>query len=48
MIGASDILAWNLTVTGNGRSTFNLVNGSSGVEVGNNTDVFNPNAGTPT
>jgi hypothetical protein len=47
VIGASDILAWNLTVTGNGGSTFNLVNGSSGVEVGNNTDVFNPNAGTP-
>jgi hypothetical protein len=49
VIGASDVLAWNLTVTGNGGSSINLLsgNGLSGVEVGNNTDVFNPNAGTP-
>jgi len=47
VIGASDILAWNLTGTGNGGSTFNWVNGNSLVAVGNNTDVFNPNAGTP-
>jgi Legume lectin domain len=47
VLSASDILSWNLTVTGNGGATFNLVNGASGVEVGNNTDVFNPNAGTP-
>ena len=46
-LSASDIRSWNLTVTGNGGATFNLVNGASGVEVGNNTDVFNPNAGTP-
>jgi len=47
VIGASDILAWNLTGTGNGGVTFNFVNGNSVVEVGNYTDVFNPNAGTP-
>ena len=47
VIGASDIVAWNLTVVGNGGATFNLTDGNSGVEVGNNTDVFNPNAGTP-
>jgi hypothetical protein len=46
VIGASDILAWNLTVTGNGGVTFNFVNANSLVEVGNNTDVFNPDAGT--
>ena len=44
---ASDIVAWNLMVKGNGGATFNLVDGASGVEVGNRTDVFNPNAGTP-
>ena len=47
VIGASDILAWNLTGTGNGGSTFNFVNANSIVEVGNNTDPLNPNAGTP-
>ena len=47
VIGASNILAWNLTVTGKGGATFNLVNGPSGVACGNNTAVFNPNAGTP-
>ena len=47
VLQASDILAWNLTVTGNGGATFDLVNGASGVEVGNNTAVFNPTAGTP-
>jgi len=44
---ASEILAWNFTITGNGGATFNLVSGTSGVEVGNITDPFNPNAGTP-
>ena len=44
---ASDIVAWNFIITGNGGVTFNLVNGPSGVEVGNITDPFNPNAGTP-
>lgn len=47
VIGASDILSWNFTVTGNGGATLNLVNGPSGVAVGNNTAVFNPTAGTP-
>src|ERR1019366_6842820 len=47
VLTASDILAWNLTETGNGGATYNLVSGPSGVEVGNITDPFNPNAGTP-
>jgi hypothetical protein len=47
IIGASDIVAWNLTGTGNGGSTFNWVNGNSVVEVGNNTNPFDPNLGTP-
>ncbi|HZL78928.1 MAG TPA: L-type lectin-domain containing protein [Candidatus Limnocylindrales bacterium] len=47
VIGAADILSWNLTETGKGGATFNLVSGASGVEVGNITDPFNPNAGTP-
>jgi hypothetical protein len=47
VLGASDILSWNLTGTGNGGTTFNFVPADSIVEVGNNTDVFNPNAGTP-
>lgn len=46
VLGASDILGWNLIGTGNGAS-FNWLNTNSGVAVGNNTDVFNPNAGTP-
>jgi hypothetical protein len=48
-LGASDILGWNLNVDGNGGVTYNLnsINALSGVEVGNNTQVFNPNAGTP-
>ncbi len=47
-LSASDILSWNLNVNGNGGVTYNLVSdGTSGVEVGNNTDVFNPSAGTP-
>jgi hypothetical protein len=47
LLGTSNILAWNLTVTGNGGVTFDLVsgNGASGVEVGNNTSVFDPNIG---
>jgi hypothetical protein len=47
VIGAPDIVAFNLTVTGNGGATFHLVNGPSGVDCGNNTAVFNPTAGTP-
>ena len=47
VIGASDILAFNFIVTGNGGVTFHLSNGPSGVGVGNNTAEFNPNAGTP-
>lgn len=49
LLGASDIIAWNLTVTGISGTSINLVssNGLSGVEVGNNTDVYNPSAGTP-
>ena len=47
VLGASDILAWNFIITGNGGKTFNLVNGTSGVQVGNISDPFNPNAGTP-
>jgi len=47
VIGTANILGWNLTGTGNGGVTFNWFNGNSVVEVGNNTDVFNPNAGTP-
>jgi len=46
VIGAADILAWNLNVTGNGAS-LNLVNGPSGVLVGNIFDPLNPSAGTP-
>jgi len=42
---ASDIVAWNLHLTGAGGATYNLVNGLSGVEVGNVSDPFNPNAG---
>jgi hypothetical protein len=44
---ASDILSWNLNITGNGGATYNLVSGPSGVEVGNITQPFNPSAGTP-
>ena len=49
ILGAADILAWDLTVTGLGGASVNLVSsdGLSGVEVGNNTAVFNPSAGTP-
>jgi len=47
VLGASDILAFNFIVTGNGGVTFHLLNGPSGVDVGNNTAEFNPNAGTP-
>jgi hypothetical protein len=47
VLSASDITAWNLTLTGNGGATYNLVNGASGVEVGNISAPFNPNAGTP-
>jgi len=46
-INAYNILAWSLTATGNGGSTFNLVNGPSGVNCGNNSAAFNPTAGTP-
>lgn len=44
---ASDIVAWDFMLTGNGGATFHLYNGASGVEVGNIGDPFNPNAGTP-
>ena len=44
-LAAVNITAWNLLLTGNSGATFNLVNGSSGVEVGNISDPFNPNAG---
>jgi hypothetical protein len=47
VIGASDILSWNLYGLGYGASFFSLDNANSFVEVGNNTPVFNPNAGTP-
>ena len=47
VIGASDIIAWDLTGTGNGGSTLHIVNGPSVVEVGNNTDPFNVSLGTP-
>ena len=47
VIGATNILAWNFIVTGNGGVTYNLVSGPSGVDCGNNTAVFNPTAGTP-
>ncbi len=48
VIGATNILAWNFIVTGNGGVTYNLVSGPSGVDCGNNTAVFNPTAGTRT
>ena len=47
VLSAADIVAWNLTVTGIGGATFNLISGASGVEVGNISDPLNPNAGTP-
>jgi hypothetical protein len=47
VLGAANIIAWNLTETGIGGATFNLVSGASGVEVGNISDPFNPSAGTP-
>jgi hypothetical protein len=46
-LAASNITAWDLTLTGNSGATFHLVNGASGVEVGNISAPFNPNAGTP-
>jgi hypothetical protein len=47
VIGASDILAFNFIVTGNGGATYHLINGPSGVDCGNNTSIFNPTLGTP-
>ena len=47
VIGASNILAWNLTGTGNGGLTYSLVNGPSGIDCGNNTAIFDPTFGTP-
>lgn len=47
VLSASDIIAWNLMLTGNGGATLQLVNGPSGVLVGNISDPFNPTAGTP-
>ena len=47
VIGATDIVSWNLTGTGNGGASFTFNPQDSVVEVGNNTDIFNPDAGTP-
>ncbi len=44
---ASDIVSWDLIGTGNGGVSFNFTTLNSLVEVGNNSDKFNPNAGTP-
>jgi len=46
-IFTSNLLAWNLTETGNGGATLNLVNGSSVKAVSNNSGSSNPNLGTP-
>jgi hypothetical protein len=48
-LGATNILDWNLTVTGNGGVSYNLDsgNGLSGVEVGNNSSYEDPTLGTP-
>jgi hypothetical protein len=45
LLSASDITAWNLLLTGKGGATFTLVNGPSGVLVGNISQPFNPTAG---
>ncbi len=45
LLSASDITAWNLTLTGAGGATYTLINGTSGVEVGNKSDPLDPNAG---
>ncbi len=47
VLAAPDITAWDLTLTGNGGASIHLVNGTSGVTVGNISDPFNPTAGTP-
>jgi hypothetical protein len=47
VIGVSNILAWDLTGTGNGGSSLHIVTGPSVVEVGNNTAPFNISLGTP-
>jgi hypothetical protein len=47
VIGTSDIVSWNLTGTGNGGATFHFDSLDSVVEVGNNTQPFKPNLGTP-
>jgi len=44
-LSQADFLSWNLLLTGAGGATFNLTEGGSGVEVGNISDPFNPNAG---
>jgi hypothetical protein len=43
---AGDFTAWNLVLTGAGGANFTLTNGTSGVEVGNVSDPYNPHAGT--
>jgi hypothetical protein len=45
-LGTADILAWDLTVTGNDGTSFVLVNGSSGVRVSNQSNI-NADLGTP-
>ena len=47
VIGVSNIIAWDLTGTGNGGSTLHIGNGPSVVEVGNKTEPFNISLGTP-
>jgi len=48
-LSATNVLAWDLTVTGNDGVSTNLdsANELSGVEAGNNTSVFDPTLGTP-
>ena len=47
VLSASDFVSWNLIGTGNGGVTFTDDTLNSIVEVGNSSQVFNPNAGTP-
>ena len=46
VLSASDIIAWDLVLTGKGGVTYHLVSGGSGVLVGNISAPMNPNAGT--
>lgn len=47
VLGTTNITAWDLTLTGNGGATFHLASPASVVLVGNISEPFNPNAGTP-